>query len=78
VVISASHNPFYDNGIKFFSAEGTKLPDSWEEDVEAALKEDPVWVDSASLGKARRWPMPPAAISSSAKALSITACRCAA
>ncbi|KGH31041.1 MULTISPECIES: phosphoglucosamine mutase [Comamonas] len=54
VVISASHNPFYDNGIKFFSAEGTKLPDSWEEDVEAALKEDPVWVDSASLGKARR------------------------
>lgn len=54
VVISASHNPFYDNGIKFFSAEGTKLSDEWEEAVEQALKEEPVWVDSASLGKARR------------------------
>ncbi|MEG0556760.1 MAG: phosphoglucosamine mutase [Comamonas sp.] len=54
VVISASHNPFYDNGIKFFSAEGTKLSDAWEEAVEQALKEEPVWVDSASLGKARR------------------------
>lgn len=54
VVISASHNPFADNGIKFFSAEGTKLPDAWEEDVEAALAEDPVWVDSANLGRTRR------------------------
>lgn len=54
VVISASHNPFADNGIKFFSAQGTKLPDAWELDVEAALAEDPVWVDSATLGKARR------------------------
>ena len=54
VVISASHNPFADNGIKFFSAQGTKLTDEWELAVEAALKEDPVWVDSASLGKARR------------------------
>ncbi|MEO8542705.1 MAG: phosphoglucosamine mutase [Betaproteobacteria bacterium] len=54
VVISASHNPFPDNGIKFFSAQGAKLPDVWEEAVEAALREDPVWVDSASLGKARR------------------------
>ena len=43
VVISASHNPFDDNGIKFFSAEGTKLPDSWEESVEAALQESPDW-----------------------------------
>ena len=51
VVISASHNPFPDNGIKFFSAQGTKLPDDWEAAVEAALEEDPVWVDSASLGK---------------------------
>ena len=54
VVISASHNPFYDNGIKFFSAQGTKLPDAWEEAVEQALAEDPVWADSASLGKAQR------------------------
>lgn len=54
VVISASHNPFADNGIKFFSALGTKLSDTWEHDVEAALDEAPVWVDSASLGKTRR------------------------
>jgi phosphoglucosamine mutase len=54
VVISASHNPFADNGIKFFSAQGTKLPDTWEQAVEATLDEAPVWVDSASLGKARR------------------------
>lgn len=54
VVISASHNPYADNGIKFFSAQGTKLPDDWERDVEAALEEPPVWADSASLGKARR------------------------
>jgi len=54
VVISASHNPFDDNGIKFFSAEGTKLPDEWEMAVEAALQEPPVWVDSAALGKTRR------------------------
>ena len=54
VVISASHNPFADNGIKFFSAKGTKLPDAWELEVEAALDESPVWADSASLGKTRR------------------------
>jgi len=54
VVISASHNAFPDNGIKFFSAQGTKLPDAWELEVEAALDEPPVWADSASLGKARR------------------------
>jgi len=54
VVISASHNPFPDNGIKFFSAQGAKLPDTWERDVEAALDEAPVWADSASLGKTRR------------------------
>jgi len=54
VVISASHNPFPDNGIKFFNAQGNKLPDAWEEQVEATLMEDPVWVDSASLGKTRR------------------------
>src|SRR3989344_123627 len=54
VVISASHNAYPDNGIKFFSAQGTKLPDTWEQAVEAALGEPPVWADSASLGKARR------------------------
>jgi phosphoglucosamine mutase len=54
VVISASHNAYPDNGIKFFSAEGTKLPDAWEQDVETALEEPPVWVDSASLGRTRR------------------------
>jgi phosphoglucosamine mutase len=54
VVISASHNPFADNGIKFFSAHGEKLPDEWELAVEAALNEAPQWVDSANLGKARR------------------------
>jgi phosphoglucosamine mutase len=54
VVISASHNAFPDNGIKFFSAQGTKLPDEWELAVEAALEEPPVWADSATLGKARR------------------------
>lgn len=54
VVISASHNAFADNGIKFFSAQGTKLPDAWELAVESALEEAPVWADSASLGKARR------------------------
>jgi phosphoglucosamine mutase len=54
VVISASHNAYPDNGIKFFSAQGTKLDDAWEEAVEAALEEAPVWADSAQLGKARR------------------------
>ncbi|WP_411883525.1 phosphoglucosamine mutase [Polaromonas sp. YR568] len=54
VVISASHNAYPDNGIKFFSAQGTKLDDAWEFAVEAALEEPPVWADSASLGKARR------------------------
>lgn len=54
VVISASHNAFADNGIKFFSAQGTKLPDAWEQDVEAALQEPPKWVESVNLGKARR------------------------
>ncbi len=54
VVISASHNPFQDNGIKFFSAKGEKLPDAWELDVEAALAQPPVYVDSRQLGKARK------------------------
>ena len=54
VVISASHNAFADNGIKFFNAQGAKLDDAWELAVEAALEEPPVWADSAALGKTRR------------------------
>ncbi|MBP6761759.1 MAG: phosphoglucosamine mutase [Thauera sp.] len=54
VVISASHNPFYDNGIKFFSASGTKLPDALEAEIEAHLDEPMGCVDSARLGKVRR------------------------
>lgn len=54
VVISASHNAFADNGIKFFSAQGSKLPDAWEREVEAVLAESPQWAASADLGKARR------------------------
>ena len=54
VVISASHNAYPDNGIKFFSAQGTKLPDSWELAVEAAMLQAPVWESSAGLGKSRR------------------------
>jgi phosphoglucosamine mutase len=54
VVISASHNPYPDNGIKFFSAQGTKLPDEWELAVEAALQDAPQWADAATLGRARR------------------------
>ncbi len=45
IVISASHNPFYDNGIKFFSIEGTKLPDDVEEAIEAEMeKSSPAWI----------------------------------
>jgi len=54
VVISASHNPYDDNGIKFFSAQGTKLPDAVEHDIEARLDQPMVCMDSANLGKARR------------------------
>ncbi|MFY7906662.1 MAG: phosphoglucosamine mutase [Burkholderiaceae bacterium] len=54
VVISASHNPFDDNGIKFFSAMGAKLPDDWEQAVEQAMELPPQWVESAQLGRTRR------------------------
>ncbi|MGL5302660.1 MAG: phosphoglucosamine mutase [Aeromonas sp.] len=54
IVISASHNPFYDNGIKFFSADGTKLPDEVELAIEAELDHDLTCVESAQLGKAVR------------------------
>jgi phosphoglucosamine mutase len=54
IVISASHNPYYDNGIKFFSSLGTKLPDDVEHAIEAALEQPMQVMESAQLGKARR------------------------
>ena len=54
IVISASHNPYHDNGIKFFSSEGTKLPDDIELAIEAELDKEIECVDSALLGKAAR------------------------
>lgn len=54
IVISASHNPYYDNGIKFFSSLGTKLPDDVEHAIEAALEQPMQVMESAKLGKARR------------------------
>lgn len=54
IVISASHNPFADNGIKFFSAEGAKLPDETEQEIEAMLDQVMETVGADQLGKARR------------------------
>ncbi|WP_434027660.1 phosphoglucosamine mutase [[Pseudomonas] boreopolis] len=54
IVISASHNPHYDNGIKFFSADGEKLDDATEAAIEAALDEPFFTVESEGLGKAAR------------------------
>lgn len=54
VVISASHNPYYDNGIKFFSAEGTKLPDEIELAIEAELENTQVSVSPSAFGRAFR------------------------
>lgn len=54
IVISASHNPFYDNGIKFFSIDGTKLPEEVEKAIEAELAKPLTCVESAELGKASR------------------------
>ncbi len=54
VVISASHNPYCDNGIKFFDADGSKLPDSVEEQIEGFLTEPAITRDSSSLGRAKR------------------------
>jgi len=54
IVISASHNPYYDNGIKFFSSEGTKLSDDIEHAIEAELEQEMITVDSAKLGRATR------------------------
>lgn len=54
IVISASHNPYYDNGIKFFSAQGTKLPDSIELAIEEQIEQQMTTVESTELGKAVR------------------------
>ena len=54
IVISASHNPFDDNGIKFFSAEGKKLPDETEDRIEAMLEVPLTTAEAAQLGKATR------------------------
>jgi phosphoglucosamine mutase len=54
IVISASHNPFEDNGIKFFSSSGDKLPDAVEQEIEKRLDDPIQTAPSASLGKARR------------------------
>ncbi|OCG00457.1 phosphoglucosamine mutase [Gilliamella sp. wkB112] len=54
VVISASHNPFYDNGIKFFSTEGKKLDDAIELEIETQLEKEVDCVESKQLGRASR------------------------
>ncbi len=54
IMVSASHNPFEDNGIKFFSAEGAKLPDAIESEIEVALASPLATRESAHLGKAER------------------------
>ncbi|QNX08937.1 phosphoglucosamine mutase [Acinetobacter seifertii] len=54
IVISASHNPYYDNGIKFFSSEGKKLPDSLQEEINKELEKDLFIEDTANLGKSVR------------------------
>ena len=54
VVISASHNPYYDNGIKFFDGSGSKLTDEIEREIESQLKEPAITLESRSLGKAKR------------------------
>lgn len=54
IVISASHNPYYDNGIKFFSVNGTKLPDELEHQIERYIDSPMTTVESAKLGKVKR------------------------
>lgn len=54
IVISASHNPYYDNGIKFFSVNGTKLPDELEHKIEHYIDAPMTTVESAKLGKVKR------------------------
>ncbi|MEM9995675.1 MAG: phosphoglucosamine mutase, partial [Acinetobacter pittii] len=54
IVISASHNPYFDNGIKFFSSEGKKLPDALQEEINLELEKDLFIEDTANLGKSVR------------------------
>ncbi len=54
IVISASHNPYYDNGVKFFSVQGTKLPDDIEQKIERHIDSPMTTVESSKLGKAKR------------------------
>lgn len=54
IVISASHNPYYDNGVKFFSVQGTKLPDEIEQKIERYIDSSMTTVESSKLGKAKR------------------------
>lgn len=54
VVISASHNPFHDNGIKFFTGNGKKLPDAVEAQIEESVRQPMICVESSQLGRARR------------------------
>ncbi|TAN65467.1 MAG: phosphoglucosamine mutase [Methylobacter sp.] len=54
IVISASHNPYYDNGVKFFSVQGTKLPDELERKIERHIDSQMTTVESSKLGKAKR------------------------
>lgn len=54
IVISASHNPYYDNGVKFFSVHGTKLPDEIEQEIERYIDSPMTTVESSCLGKAKR------------------------
>ena len=54
IVISASHNPYHDNGVKFFDADGNKLPDAVEDEIESALELPMITVNSEKLGKAER------------------------
>ncbi|MGZ8190044.1 MAG: phosphoglucosamine mutase [Methylococcaceae bacterium] len=54
IVISASHNPYYDNGVKFFSVQGTKLPDEIEHQIEHYIDSPMTTVESSKLGKAKR------------------------
>ncbi len=77
IVISASHNPYYDNGIKFFSAQGTKLDDAIEAEIEAGI--DARWTACNRRNWAARAGsmMPPGAISSSARARFPTSSICA-
>jgi phosphoglucosamine mutase len=78
VVISASHNPFQDNGIKFFSAHGTKLPDAVELEIEAAIDQPMAACRPTSWAAPRACATPRAATSNFARAPSRTNSTCAA